>query len=240
MSQNSHKPPGDERPAPHRGPLTAEQAAVGINVAIRNAVRLLADAKSLLEIRRYATATSLAALAIEECGKRAIIEQILLAKSPQQRKQHWKEYTSHIEKNSMWLVPYLARRGAQRADDFGILAYENAHRFMLEDFKQRGFYTGCRNGVNWSEPEKDVPPALANEIVATTDDILRNIREVSSEQMTLLIDYLAPVWTEDPERADHDAVRIAMKDYIAECQRRGYIPDRGIDLDEFFAASAGS
>ena len=52
----------------YKGPLTPSQAAEGIALARANATRLIADAESLIENGRHATASALTILAIEELG----------------------------------------------------------------------------------------------------------------------------------------------------------------------------
>jgi hypothetical protein len=57
----------------YKGRLTAAQLAEGMNAATENARHLVRDAVMLLEAGRFPTAASLAALAIEEAGKPAIL-----------------------------------------------------------------------------------------------------------------------------------------------------------------------
>jgi AbiV family abortive infection protein len=83
----------------YQGPLSASQAAEGINIAAANAKRLAEDAKLLLDAGRYPTATSLAMLAIEESGKTSILRHMLLAASENELRECWRRYRKHTEKN---------------------------------------------------------------------------------------------------------------------------------------------
>ena len=62
LEQKSHLPE-------YRGSLDPAAVAKGMNAANRNARRLVADAKLLLDGERYPSAAALAALAIEESGQ---------------------------------------------------------------------------------------------------------------------------------------------------------------------------
>jgi hypothetical protein len=53
-----------------------------MNAANRNARRLVADAKLLLDAGRYPSAAALAALAIEESGKTSILRTLAVVKNP--------------------------------------------------------------------------------------------------------------------------------------------------------------
>ena len=227
------KKPEGVKANPWRGRLTPAWAADGINAAIRNAKRLLTDAHKLIQSGSYASALSLGVLAIEEVGKRGIIERILLARTDQQLKEHWREYTSHTAKNNTWVVPNLVMSGAQHIDDFRILAdNESPHPYVLDDFKMWGFYTDCR-GTLWSEPEKIVTAEIAFEVLRLADKVTANVREVTEEQMALYVKHLAPVWVEDLSKADSKAVREALKAYMKECQQHGWLPKEA-DIDSFF------
>jgi AbiV family abortive infection protein len=230
------KKPPQAKAITYRGQITPARAAAGINAALRNARRLLADAVLLFKAESYATALSIAVLAIEECGKHAIIHRILIAKSDKQRKEHWGEYTTHTEKNVSWVVPNLVRAGASHIDDFKIIDDETSvHPFALDDFKQWGLYTDCREKF-WSEPEKVVTPSMAFEVLQQAQALIRNTHEVNEEQLTVYVKHLSPVLTEDPRDADQNAVRAALESYFQECQQRGWL-HADTDIHAFFHGS---
>jgi len=222
-----------------RGRLTPAWAASGINAATRNAKRLLADAQKLFQTGSYPSALSLAVLAIEEAGKRGIIERILLAKTDQQLKEHWREYTSHTAKNNAWVVPNLVKAGAEHVDDFKILADEGSpHPYVLDDFKMWGFYTDCR-GILWTEPASTITPEMAFEVLHLANKIVAHTQDITTEQMEAYFKHLSPVWSEDCRKADSQAVKDALKAYMKECQERGWLA-REVDIDAFFGLPEGA
>ena len=88
----------------YRGALSAAQIADGMNAARRNALRLAADARLLLDADRLPTAAAMAALSIEESGKVSIIRQFSTATGPDAIKQVWKQYNDHRSKNGAWML----------------------------------------------------------------------------------------------------------------------------------------
>src|SRR5271169_2125890 len=100
------------RPQEYRGPLTAAEIAEGMNAARRNALRLAADARILVDAERLPTAAALAALSIEESGKTSILRQLATATSPEAIKAAWQQYRDHRSKNAAWILPDLVGGGA--------------------------------------------------------------------------------------------------------------------------------
>lgn len=208
-------------------------AADGINAAYRNSRRLFDDAAAMFAAQRYPTAMSLAVLSIEEYGKASIIHRILLAKSDKTRIEHWREFTSHTAKNTSWVVLNLIKSGATSVDDFRILADpKSPHPFVLDDFKQWGFYTECR-GNKWTEPEKTITHDMTFEVLTYAGALLRTARDVTSQQMECYVRHLFAVCTDNPEDADQNAVRRALVDYAVECQQNGWMSQE-TDPAEFF------
>jgi AbiV family abortive infection protein len=217
----------------YRGKITLSQAVAGISAALRNAKRLRDDAITLFNVGSYATALSLAVLAIEECGKYGVIHRILIAKSDKQRKEHWQEYTTHTAKNVSWVVSNLVQAGASHIDDFNILGDETSiHPFVLDDLKQWGLYTDCR-GMFWSDPAKIISRQMAFEVIRQAKDQVRNTHEVTEDQLAAYLKHLSQVWTEDPRDADQSKVKKALEDYMIECQQRGWLR-LDIDVHGFF------
>jgi AbiV family abortive infection protein len=103
----------------YRGSLDAAAVAEGINAANRNARRLVADAKLLLDAERYPSAAALAALAIEESGKVAILRALAVAKSPEELRAQWRRYRDHRSKNGAWILPSLVAQGARQLHHLG-------------------------------------------------------------------------------------------------------------------------
>lgn len=100
----------------YKGRLTAEQIAEGMTAAVENAVRLAGDAEVLLAHGSFATAASLAALAIEEAGKDSILRALAVARTDEEVLGCWKSYRSHTRKNSAWILPDLFASGAHPSD----------------------------------------------------------------------------------------------------------------------------
>lgn len=239
MSGGKKRKPDSVKAIAWRGPLTPAVAADGINAAYRNARRLLKDAEQLAATGSYPTATALAVLAIEEHGKASIIHLIVLAKNPDTRKKHWQEYTSHTAKNAAWVLLNLIKAGAKTLDDFRIIFDESSpHPFILDDFKQWGFYTDCR-GRMWSEPEKQITPEICREVLTCAVALIRTARDYTAEQMECYVRHLSPVWIDidRPTDAERQAMRKAMADYSIECQQQGWMSP-GLDPAEFFRTAA--
>ena len=121
----------------YRGHLNSAQIAHGINAERRNARRLADDAKSLLNLARYPTATAIAILAIEESGKVAILRGLATAATPEIRRQIWKDFRSHRSKNVAWIIPDLYRNGARTLESLRLAADPSAaHTTLLDQLKQ--------------------------------------------------------------------------------------------------------
>ena len=128
----------------YRGSLSPAQIAAGMNAARENASRLLNDAKLLAQSERYASATALAILSIEEIGKDGFLRELSYANDPKAIKNAWRRYRSHTSKNAIWVAPDLAMKGARTLDDF-IPAFDDSadHRYVLDQLKQVAIYTDC-------------------------------------------------------------------------------------------------
>ena len=120
-----------------QGELNAAQIASGMNTAVRNARRLIDDAKLLLNAGRYPTAVSLAVLSIEESGKVSVLRQIAIAPDEEARKRAWKAYRSHRSKNAAWILPELVAKGADTLESLRLAADPLAeHTAIIDQIKQ--------------------------------------------------------------------------------------------------------
>src|SRR6185503_6201514 len=86
-----------------RGELSAKDVAEGINASIRNAKRLAADAKLMLDAKRYPTAAALAILSIEETEKVPTLRALSVARTKEELTLAWEDYRSHRVKNTAWI-----------------------------------------------------------------------------------------------------------------------------------------
>ena len=126
----------------YKGKLNAANIAAGMNAAIKNARRLFNSAEILFENKDYATAVSLAILAIEEAGKTSILREISLVTDETLLKKCWKEYRRHTQKTKAWNMVDYIKRGSVKLQDFkGMFNPDNTSSNQLDQVKQIGFYT---------------------------------------------------------------------------------------------------
>lgn len=202
----------------YRGPLDCAQAAEGINAANANARRLAADAQTLLDAGSYASAVSLAALAIEESGKVSILRAIVLAEDEQSLKLEWKRYRSHTSKNCHWIFADLVAKGAKHLNDLYPI-YDDAsdHPHILDQVKQLGFYTDCL-GIrsHWSLPAEVIDVELATALVRSAT-LLSKRSPVTEREMQLWVEHMKPVWNRDVQ-----GMKQALVDCYTEMQIEGF------------------
>jgi len=174
----------------YRGRLTPAQIAEGMNAAIRTARRLAEDARLLFDNGRFATAASIAILAIEEAGKMSVLRGLSTAKDRELHRD-WKNYRSHTEKNRMTaLLDYIAQ-GANRLEGFRDMFRPDAeHAQLFDSVKQLGFYSDCLGDAHWSEPSNVVDEKLSRflltlaEVVARTDLVTEREIELWARRFT--------------------------------------------------------
>jgi AbiV family abortive infection protein len=180
------------------GPLDAAAVAEGINAANRNACRLAADSRILLDAERHAAAAGLAALAIEESGKAAILRGLALIGAPEKLRAEWRRYRDHRSKNGAWILPELVAQGARQLHHFrDVVERESEHTAILNSIKQISLYTDCYGNGYWSEPIEVIDQKLASALVSIADLLCRD-KTVSTREIELWIEHLGPVW-ETPE-----------------------------------------
>lgn len=167
----------------YKGPLTPTQAAEGIALARANAARLISDAELLVENNRYASASALAILAIEELGKVQAIKTIVLQSEPKKLKEAWRDYRNHRAKNVQWILPKLAAEGARTLAQVRSAADPAGdHTAMLDSVKQLSFYTDSYGSAGrWSEPSEAVDPQFAISILATARMLNRQTQTTARE-----------------------------------------------------------
>lgn len=177
----------------YRGPLSALQAAEGMNAAARNARRLAEDGKLLLAAERFPSAASLAILALEECGKSAILRQLLSADSPKELAKNWGRYRKHTEKNYLVLMPDLISQGARKLHEFrNLFTQETAsHRATYDTVKQLGFYTDCCGAAHWSIPAEVIDGNLAALLVSLAEVFTHEEDAVTAVELDLWVFYMS-------------------------------------------------
>lgn len=199
-----------------------------MNAAIRNAARLAADARVLLEHGSYARAASLAPLAVEEAGKVALLRALALARDGKDVKEEWRRYRRHTEKYRTWILPSMVAQGARQLEDLRVNFNTDAdHPGLLDAVKQIGFYTDCFGEKHWSEPDQVVDRDLATGLLKAAE-LLSGKREVSVEEIELWVEVIGPVWK---------GPMAWMKSAVAEWHRlaveRGLISGDGEDMQRF-------
>ena len=177
---------------PYSGPLTPAQITDGIAAAQANALRLLDDAKLLLEAERYPSATALAILSMEERGKVIILKHLALVKEPLDVKGAWREYRNHRAKNAGWIIPNLVREGARTMRDMAAgVDPEAEHTGLLDALKQVSFYTDCLADRHWSIPTSVINQGLARSIVASAE-MMWNASTVTLREVELWSQIVGP------------------------------------------------
>lgn len=171
----------------YKGILNPSQIADGINASQRNAKRLLADAKILLDAERYPSAAALSILSIEESGKIPILRLLSLSRTNEESLKIWKDYRSHTKKNILWSFPEIFIQGARKLDDFKpVFDNTSEHPYLLDQLKQISFYTDCLGEAHWSEPTAVINKKLATQLISIAE-ILASTTEVSSDEIELWI-----------------------------------------------------
>lgn len=184
----------------YRGDLDAAQIAHGMNAALRNARRLVDDARSLYDLARFPTATALAILSIEESGKVTVLRRLAIAPTPELRQQHWKDFRSHRSKNVAWIIPELYLKGARTLESLRLAADPSAkHTALLDQLKQISLYTDCLGAANWSEPDDVIDETLSGSLV-TTAELLAQGSTITELEIQLWIQHMRPMYGESLER----------------------------------------
>lgn len=151
---------------PYRGRLTTSQASIGIDRAKANAERLLTDAEHLLQTGGSPSACTLAALAIEETSKPAIIRKLLLATSPEELRRGWKLFSSHQSKAIPWIVPQIVRSRPGTVENFMKAYICHNEPALLDAVKQISIYLGCYGNCHWSQPSEVIEGELTESFIA--------------------------------------------------------------------------
>jgi AbiV family abortive infection protein len=165
--------------------------------ARRNATRLAQDAELLLSQGRWASASSLAILSIEESGKIGVLRRLSVVPDARAMSKAWQGYRSHHHKLGVPIGVDLA--GVSLTDPAAIAqAIEDTAKVVknMDVRKQAGFYTDCVPGAGgqplWSEPERMISEEHAREVVYCANLLLTK-REVSLREIELFIEHVGPV-----------------------------------------------
>lgn len=188
----------------YRESLSAQKIVDGMNAAHRNARRLVADAKRMLDSSRYPTAAALAILAIEERGKMNILPYFAVTKDKTKIKNLWNALKDHEEKNSNWITPGLLKEGHHAFDILSSLTDPKAeHPKLLEKFKQLSLYIDCLENAQWHEPEKEIGKEVASWLVNLADSMTIS-PTITLKEIELFIEHLKPLCDSPVKRSAKD------------------------------------
>jgi AbiV family abortive infection protein len=209
------------------GRLTPSQIAEGCNLATNNAMRLVGDAKLLLDAGRFSTAASLAILAIEESGKHGILRYLAMAEDDKELKEAWKYYRTHTKKNRLWALPIVMQNDAQTIFDIGKKLFDenNEYAAILNQIRQLGFYTDCVGNGRWISPE-DLPQRIAVNIVSIAEWLAKK-DPISSKEIELWIEHMRPIWKKHEEVAGPGLLK-----WFKALQKEGLFP-KDINMERF-------
>jgi AbiV family abortive infection protein len=179
----------------YTGRLSAAEIADGMNAARENALRLRRDAERLLEAGSFATAASLAILAVEEAGKNSVLRELAVAKSQKELAACWKSYRTHTAKNTLvFLLDHVAN-GARCLDGFKpLFSAESGLPHLAENLKQVSLYTDCLGKRNWSKPAEVISESLARTMVLAARVLTANESPVTVREVELWQLYMGAVW----------------------------------------------
>lgn len=203
-----------------------------MNAATRNARRLAADARLLLNAGSAPSAVALAALAIEENGKVAILRGLSLARTDIEIKASWKDYRSHVRKNAHWIFVDLVLGGARQLEDFRSMYDKDAeHPHLLDQLKQITLYTDCLGDRHWSEPAVAMDRAGAEQIIRVAELLAQSPkREIQAREIELWIEHMGPT-----RERPMDEMKVSFREWNEAMKCEGLIEENSADLDDFLA-----
>jgi AbiV family abortive infection protein len=194
--------------APYIGALTAREIAMGIIAAQKNARRLLADARHLIENRSFASAAALAVTAIDERGKVLILRRFAVLTDSAELALNWKEFRSNHARDSGWgqAAGKPPANGVETEIDPDI-----ARTASLDLVKHVSLFTDFLAERNWRIPQEQISEKLTLSIfqAATTmwgDTI------VTEQEISMWMDSGAAISL--PDRSDLEPIAAPIQDSI--------------------------
>lgn len=168
----------------YSGALNLAQIAAGMNHCQDNAKRLLRSAKALYKIKDYATAVSLAVLAIEEAGKTSILRGMVMAVDDAEMRKGWKEFRSHCQKNGFADL-MTCMRSTLRLDDCRSVVTKGEKNYKTDDLKQIGFYVDCVGDAVWLIPEETITEEIAVKVLTVAGIVCRSKTTTTVRELEL-------------------------------------------------------
>lgn len=179
----------------HRGSLTPAQAAAGMNHLKENSFRLLADAVLMYVSGRYPTAVTLSILAMEETGKRSILQEIVAARNSTARKRLWAQWRTHSPKLTAALQHLMAHHILNVDNRATYAAMTSAISTTIPrdiiSKKEAATYVHCLPRIVWSTPNESVTKDAATEMLAAALGICSSAT-VTETEVRLWAQYVVP------------------------------------------------
>ena len=157
----------------YSGALSLEQISTGISECIDNALDLFGDAMLLYDHKRYARASSLLLTSLQEAGKVALLQQMGLLSSREQKQwsRLWKHFRNHSEKDALGQSAKIARDAEENPGEFfwQHLVYSRTIAPAKEKIRQFGQYVDfIKKDDKWWSP-REVTSGIVDLVI---DDVV--------------------------------------------------------------------
>ncbi|HLY55274.1 MAG TPA: AbiV family abortive infection protein [Stellaceae bacterium] len=146
--------PNGLTPKQYAGELSRDAAEAGIEALMANAGRLARDAKILLHARRFASASTLAAMALAEFARVSALLALPAATGPTQTKRAWRHFRDGAF-DFPWSMCCAGRPALSDAETNAMISFIRAIGEQVE----------CIGDGAWVEPEKMIGRPLATQLV---------------------------------------------------------------------------
>ena len=150
-------------PKRYTGELSQDRVDAGIEALTANAARLSRDAKILLHARRYASASTLAAMALAEIARVSALLALPEASDGAETRRAWR----HFRDGALDFPWSMCCTGKPALSD----AETNA---MISFIRSVGEQVECIGDGAWVEPEKVIGRPLATELVEMAELLRTN------------------------------------------------------------------
>lgn len=199
-------------------PLTLSEVESGIDKLQETAIRLLKDARLLLNARRHATAATLAAMAIAEMGRGAALLDLATAKTEQSVKAAWQRFREP-DGHLPWslLDPAISEK------------LEGWINNLVGLLRTAGSRTECIEPGAWVSGDKLIRRDLAAELIATAESLCR--RKPNAQVLRIWVD----VANSQPQNIPPEQTLAAYADALAHAGLPGETLRAYGDLRDHFA-----
>jgi AbiV family abortive infection protein len=217
----------ESKAPPYRGHLTFKQIAEGIQAIKRNAKRLHEDMQTLYDAKRFPTACSLGVLTIEEIGKLPILRRMALASNDDEWRRCWKDFTSHLDKSSHWIIPFILVGLKSDYGKFIERFRDERDPVLLNSLKQLGFYLGCYGKAHWSEPENVIEEENAELVILSANMLMLGSQPSILDLEEAIKDWakhMSGLFVSDPYAANNAVVDFIKKSEIYDPDSSPSIP----------------